>query len=199
MPDLLNDPSSTAWRRALDSYPATVRAQGVGRLAELDEWYHGALAADLAGRRPASLTHGELVRITEWKMARGVWRAPNLVLVRGNDAQAVHDTSAAAFAQVPHPKAPVATLTELAGVGPATASAALAALAPDQYPFFDELVAAQVAGLPKVAWTLGYYVRYAQALRERASSLGGEWTPALVERALWAHVGGKAGISKTDK
>jgi hypothetical protein len=44
-----------------------------------------------------------------------------------------------------------------------------------------------------VAWTLGYYARYAEALRERAAALGVGWTPAMVERALWAHVGGKAG------
>ena len=72
---------------------------------------------------------------------------------------------------------------------PRTSSAA----APTIYPFFDELVAAQVPGLGKVAWTLGYYAKYAQALRERAGRLGRDWTPARVERALWANVGGKAG------
>jgi hypothetical protein len=61
------------------------------------------------------------------------------------------------------------------------------------YPFFDELVAAQVPDLGKVAWTLGYYGKYAAALRERAGALGTPWTPAMVERALWAHVGGKTG------
>ena len=42
-------------------------------------------------------------------------------------------------------------------------------------------------------WTLGYYAKYAEALRERAHALGGDWTPVLVERAVWASVGGKAG------
>ncbi|MGZ8492242.1 MAG: hypothetical protein ACXWZS_08575, partial [Gemmatirosa sp.] len=70
--------------------------------------------------------------------------------------------------------------------------AVAAAHAPALYPFFDELVAAQVPTLGAVAWTLGYYARYAAALRERAAALGDEWTPVMVERALWAHVGGKS-------
>ena len=41
-------------------------------------------------------------------------------------------------------------------------------------------------------WTHGYYAKYAAALRERAAALGGRWTAADVERALWAHAGGKA-------
>ena len=61
------------------------------------------------------------------------------------------------------------------------------------FPFFDELVAAQVPELGKVAWTPGFYLRYAVALRERAHQLGTDWTPTMVERALWAHVGGKRG------
>ena len=54
-------------------------------------------------------------------------------------------------------------------------------------------MAAQIPALGKVAWTLGYYAKYAAALRDRATALGAEWTPVLVERALWAHVGGKTG------
>ena len=126
-------------------------------------------------------------------MARGVWRAPNLVLVRSNTPESVRETSTDALAKIPHPTAPIAALAKLKGVGPATASAIASAAAPDVYPFFDELVAEQVPTLGKVEWTLGYYARYADALRARAVELGGEWTPMSVAQALWAHVGGKAG------
>lgn len=187
-------PDSRTLRHALDDYPAVVERQGVARLPELDAWYREALPGLIAARTPAHLTHAEMVKLTEWKMARGVWRAPNLVLVRGNDEDAVREASAAALAKVPHPTAPIAELAKLKGVGPATASAAVAAAAPETYPFFDELVAAQLRGLGPVAWTLGYYARYAEALRTAARELGGEWTPALLERALWSHVGGKAGV-----
>jgi hypothetical protein len=191
--DLWSATAPERWRQALDRYEDVVAAQGVARLAELDRWYRDELPGAIGARRPPHVTLSELVRLTEWKMARGVWRAPNLVLVRGNDADAVVRTSGEALAQAPHPTAPIRALATLAGVGPATASAVAAAHAPQVYPFFDELVAAQVPDLGTVAWTLGYYGRYAAALRERAERLGADWTPVMVERALWAHVGGKAG------
>ena len=177
---------------SLKRYDAVVAAQGVARLAELDRWYHDELPRAIRAREVLHVTHDELVRLTEWKMARGVWRAPNLVLVRGNAAADVVRTSGEALAAVPHRTRPIKLLATLAGVGPATASAVAAAARPDLYPFFDELVAAQLPGLGAVAWTLGYYTRYAEALRERAATLGGDWTPAALERALWAHSGGKA-------
>ncbi len=186
-------PSPALLRDALDAYPDVVDRQGVAKLPELDRWYREELPGLVAARSPAHVTLPELVRATEWKMARGVWRAPNLVLVRGNDPDVVVETSAEALATVPHPRTPIAHLAELKGVGPATASAVVAAAAPELYPFFDEIVAAQLPELGKVAWTLGYYVRYAEALRERAGQLGDGWTPAALERALWAHAGGKAG------
>jgi hypothetical protein len=193
MPDLWSSSAPDAWRDALDRYSAVVARQEVARLPELDAWYHAELPALVRARPSAHVTLPELVRVTEWKMARGVWRAPNLVLVRGNDADAVARTSAEALAAIPHPTRPIAGLATLAGVGPATASAVAAAAAPERYPFFDELVAAQVPALGAVKWTLGYYARYADALRSRAAELGDGWTPAMVERALWAAVGGKAG------
>jgi hypothetical protein len=193
MANLWTSPASKEWRGALERYEDVVARQGVARLSELDRWYRGEFPPALGARRPAHVTLPELVRLTEWKMARGVWRAPNLILVRGNEPGAVAETSATALASVPHPTAPIAALAKLAGVGPATASAVAAAAAPETYPFFDELVAAQVPQLGNVVWTLAYYARYADALRARASALGPTWTPVMVERALWADVGGKAG------
>jgi hypothetical protein len=161
-------------------------------LESLDRWYREQLAGAIASRSEAHLTLDELVAVTEWKMKRGVWRARNLVLVKSNPPAEVAALSRAAIEGAPHPTQPISRLCGLAGVGPATASAVLAAVVPDVYPFFDELVASQVPHLGQVVYTLGYYSRYAEALRQRASHLGREWTPALVERALWAHAGGKA-------
>lgn len=189
--DLWSAAEIPTWREALDRYPATIAAQGVERLPELDRWYREELPRQIAGRSPRHLLHDELVRLTEWKMARGEWRARNLVLVRGNGWDEVKATSQAALAEIPHPTKPISRLATLAGVGPATASAVAAAVAPEHYPFFDELVAGQVPELGRVAWTLGYYARYATALRERAARLSPDWTPVMVERALWAHHGGK--------
>jgi hypothetical protein len=187
-------PDSQTLHRALDAYPRVVEQQGVAQLSELDRWYREELPTLIAAREPGFLTLDELVRLTQWKMARGVWRARNLALVRTNDEASVQDTSRRALARMPHPTAPIAELAKLKGVGPATASAAAAAAAPEIYPFFDELVAARLPGLGPVAWTLSYYARYADALRKAALELGGDWTVTRLERALWASVGGKAGV-----
>lgn len=189
--DLWSTSSARAWQDALDSYESVIARQGVKPLPELDAWYRDELPGAIARRGRPHVTHRELVRITEWKMARGVWRGRNLALVRGNDAQAVERVSAEALAEIPDARKPISLLSDLAGVGPATASAVAAAAAPDIYPFLDELVATQVPDLRKVAFSPAFYARYAAALRDRAARLG--WTPVEVEQALWAHVGGKAG------
>lgn len=188
--------SQSKWREAHDRYDDVIAAQGVSRLVELDRWYQRDLPPAIAKRRPARITHAELVKAAEWKMARGVFRARNLVLVKGNDAGVVEQTSIDALSRIPDPKAPIATLAKLDGVGPATASAIAAAAAPEIYPFFDELVAAQIPGLGPVAFTMTCYARYADALRSRAAELGERWTPVLVEKALWANSGGKAALRK---
>jgi hypothetical protein len=189
-----------AWQAAAERYPAVIAAMArqASGLDELDEWYHTALPRLLAERDPVFLTRDELVSVTRWKMKRGVWRERNLVLVKGNMEDTVRETSTAAFAAVPDPRKPVALLSQLAGVGPATASAALAAHAPAHYPFFDEVVAAQAPGLGPVAFTLPYYLRYAGALRERAQQLAAAcphqaWTAQAVSQALFAAAGGKLG------
>jgi hypothetical protein len=194
MPGLWSSHASKEWRAALARYEEVVARQKGAALVELDRWYREELPGVIASRRSAHVTLPELVRITEWKMARGVWRAPNLILVKGNDADAVIEASRLALSKQPHPTAPIAALAQLHGVGPATASGVMAAAAPSIYPFFDELVAAQVPGLGAVAWTVGYYARYAAAIRDRAAGLGEDWTPAMVEQALWSNAGGKAGV-----
>ena len=189
--NLWSSNSQAAWLAALDAYDSVITNQKVAKLQALDGWYRDELPVAITRRKTPHIVHDELVKLTEWKMARGVWRAPNLVLVKGNAPDIVVALSTEALAKVPHPTAPIATLAKLHGVGPAIVSAVAAAFAPAVYLFFDELVAAQIPALDKVAWTMGYYGKYANALRERAVELGGEWTPVRVERALWASVGGK--------
>jgi hypothetical protein len=166
----------------------------VARLVELDAWYRDELPDAIRARRAPHVTLAELARLTEWKMARGVWRAPNLVLVRGNAPTTVIETSTAALAAADAVAGPTPSSLASMAIGALGCGTAASAYSPEHYPFFDELVAAQVPQLGVVKWTLGFYATYAQALRERASTLGGGWTPGMVERALWAHSGGKAGL-----
>jgi hypothetical protein len=190
---LWSDTDATRWRRALDSYPDVIAAQDVPQLPPLDRWYRDEFPHEVASRRLVHVTLPELIRVTEWKMHRGVWRAPNLVRVKNNPPDEVIETTVRGLSRMPHPTQPIGEIAKLDGVGPATASAVVAALLPSVYPFFDEQVAAQIADLGPVKWTLGYYAAYAGALRQRAAALGADWTPVMIERALWAAVGGKAG------
>jgi hypothetical protein len=189
--------SCSDWHAALGRYVATIRAYQVNGLPEIDAWYREELPALIAARKPAHITLAELERATVWKMKRGVWRERNRLLVIGNPAAQVKQISRQAFAAVPDPRKPVDILSTFAGVGPATASAVLACYAPAVYPFFDELVAAQIPGLGKIAFTAAYYQRYAAALRERAARLNAQckhraWTAHDLSQALWAASGGKA-------
>ncbi len=185
-PTLWAQASEVEWRRALAAYPEAIARHPVARLAALDTWYREALPAAIGHRQPMTITHDELVRVTEWKMARGVWRAPNLVKVKQNAPDVVDAAGRAAAAVLADLGKAVGAFTALDGVGPATASAVLAIMDATRYPFFDEDVARQVPTLGPVAWTLAYYRRYAEALVARAAALGGGWTPVMVERALWA-------------
>ena len=75
-------------------------------------------------------------------------------------------------------------IRDRAGVGPATASAVLAAAQPRYYPFFDECVAAQIPEMGELAYTVSFYDRYAIALRKRAGKIGNNWNLVMVERCL---------------
>ncbi len=193
---LWNSSHCDDWHDAIDRYADVVGAQQVRGLEELDLWYRGDFPRLVAARKPAYITRTELERVTAWKMKRGVWRERNRLLVAGNSPTAVRKASRSALAAVPDLRQPIALLADLAGVGPATASAVLAGYAPAIFPFFDELVAQQIAELGAVAFTAAYYQRYAAALRQRAASLNEQceertWTAHAVSQALWAASGGK--------
>jgi hypothetical protein len=195
MRDLWADDSCAAWSRALAGYETAIAAQGSDLLTRLDPWYRETLPGLVAARAEPFVSREELVKVVEWKMARGVWRARNLHLARANDDQTVEAASRAAFAAADEQRKALRLLGELRGVGAATASAVLAAHVPDRYPFFDDVVAAQIPGLAVGDFSVKSYLAYAEALRERAARLAAcqeqSWTAHLVAQALWAHAGGK--------
>jgi hypothetical protein len=174
------------WQTQLAAYDA--KLVGSERLPALDTFVHAELPQRLAAQGHIDLP--QLLKVVEWKMKRGKFRARNLWLVGQNASAVVQAASARAIAAMPDPRTPIAALCELDGVGPATASAVLAALRPDVYPFFDEDVAAQVPGLGAVKFTLPYYLRYAEALRQKAATLqhtcGPKWNAHAVGLALWS-------------
>jgi len=188
---LWEEGDNQTWNLARSAYGDGLASQGVEGLPYLDRWYREELPRVLQARTPPFLEPDELVQLTMWKMRRGAWRPRNLALVKSNSAARVREASEKAFGLAEAPRRAVDALCTLDGVGAATASAALAALRPDPYPFLDDLVGAALTELGEPKFTVTYYLRYATALRDRALALGESWTAQDVGFALWAASGGK--------
>lgn len=203
---LWNQNKGAAWRDMLDQYEALILAHAVNQLPEIDTWYRNELPRVIAARNPAYVTKEEFLEILRWKMKRGDWREYNRIRIADTDARvikkaaqdaftAARDLSADAATTSKEYKRPIQRLCELDGVGPATASAVLAAYRPDLYPFFDEWIAREIPTLGKVAFTPSYYWKFADALREKAKELTkldrAEWNAQDVGQALWVASGGK--------
>jgi hypothetical protein len=184
-----NDPHD--WQRALETYPSVIEAQEVNGLPELDRWYREDLPELIRARTPPTINLEELSQVVRWKMRRGEWRARNLALVRGNPEDSVIACARTAFDPSTPPKRALLTFAELKGVGPATASAALAAARPAELPFLDDLVGMAVPSAGEPTFTVSYYFKYADALMQKAATLGSPWTAESVGLALWSAVGGK--------
>jgi len=191
-----DDPAE--WRKALDAYPDRLAALNDPKLQELDAWFWGSLGDAIRARDPNRLTAPELVRVVEWKLARGKFR-PNLVkFARAHtEATAGKATSEALkrFGSSSNGddrnknknwlEACLAPLCDLKGIGPATASAVLAAATPLIPMMSDELIA---VALPNATASQMYSMQRLQALvdktRAKANKVG--MTPREVVRAIFA-------------
>ncbi|RRT32395.1 hypothetical protein BHE74_00012094 [Ensete ventricosum] len=103
-----------------------------------------------------------------------------LDFVSSLDEASVESASRRAFAALPDLSKAVSELTVLNGVGPATASAVLAAYAPDVAPFMSDEV-----GL-RIGWKKDYSFALTLLYLQDLSADGNIFTPADVERALWS-------------
>ncbi|KAF9380824.1 hypothetical protein CPB97_008109 [Podila verticillata] len=192
---LFNSDSAEEWDAILDKYSIAldhhVASKKDDALAGLDEWYQSTLPAILATRKPQSIDSSELCKLMSWKLKRGKFR-PNLAkLAASNTDSAVKLASQKAFALISSSslKAAIAEMSSLKGVGPATASAILCAAAPDKVPFMADETMASVPGLGPIAYTPGYYLKFAEKVIDKAAALKGKGaktsSPHLVEKALW--------------
>lgn len=200
-------------REALDAYEKVLRSKAdtmkkkadAKALVELDNWYQHELPVVIQGRKTKFITHSELCKLMKWKLTRGKFRPRLTEMVQTNSPQIVLDASQSAFDLLPDVEQAIKALTVLKAVGPATASAILAAGAPDQVPFMaDESMLAVLPGRPK-AYTLPYFLDYRDAIKSLVNKLNREdsgaskddkWTPHKVELALWAKsIASSLGIS----
>ncbi|KAK3843604.1 MAG: hypothetical protein J3R72DRAFT_489484 [Linnemannia gamsii] len=193
---LFNSTDPAEWNAALALYPEAFKALAATKsdqsIIALDKWFQTEFPALLASRSPQYITHDEIVQLVAWKLKRGKYR-PALAKMVGEHADTVvRRTSQEAFKLVHQGdlKAGITKMSELKGVGPATASAILCAGAPDKVPFMADESVDSVPGLGKIAYNLAYYLKFAAKVIDKAAQLkkvGGDVnTPHMVELALWA-------------
>ncbi|XP_074866350.1 uncharacterized protein LOC142021459 [Carettochelys insculpta] len=183
----------TSWRTVFDVYWDVLKAKGSRqkKLTELDKWYQEELPVLIAGRKEKYLTQGEIVKLMEWKLARGKFRPRLQQLVATNSSEAVESCTRKAFQLLPDVAAAVTELSQLKGVGPATASAILAAGAPEVAAFMADEAVEMIPGLTPIQYTLKHYILYVDKIQLCVKKLNEAdtektWTPHRVEMCLWA-------------
>merc|ERR1712241_1233533 len=161
-------------------------------LLKLDKWYQNELPKKIKSRgKESHLTHEELVQLIKWKLARGVFRPRLKDLIQMNTPRVVMQETKKAFRAIDKRKdieAAVSALSNLKGVGPAMASAVLAAMAPELAPFMADEMLLSMPDVEGIDYTMKEYMRMVEKTKEcvdRLNAQGGEWTPHKVEMAVW--------------
>ncbi|KAK7291035.1 hypothetical protein RIF29_05890 [Crotalaria pallida] len=189
----------SVWKEALSTYSSRINSLSLTKnkpnLVSLDEFYCTHLPSLIHRRNPNPfITTDDLSQLMQWKLTRGKWRPRLLDFVSSIDDNVVKSTSEKAFQSLPDISKAISELTVLKGVGPATASAVLAAFAPELVPFMSDEAMVAALGNSK-DYTLKQYLRFADKLQMKAKELRSEgvsFTPSDVERALWSYAVGKS-------
>lgn len=194
---LYNCEDPVVWRGICGKYWDVVEAKsakkgkGPEKLLALDKWFQEELPAAISSRSERSLTHAELAKLMEWKLTKGKFRPRLQQLIGSNSEEAVHSLTSKAFSLLPDVQAAITELCKLKGVGPATASAVLAAGAPDEIAFMADEAVESIAELRPVEYTAKHYALYLQKVLQKTAQLNKaddqqDWTPHRVELCLWA-------------
>ncbi|KAG7669583.1 hypothetical protein Ndes2526B_g05924 [Nannochloris sp. 'desiccata'] len=200
MADLWKNKDPATWEAILDRYYDIVANIGKDRLLELEMWFQEELPEII--KKEEKLSSSDIVRLVEWKVGqRGKFRPRLLNFAKDLTPEAVSDASLRSFnvlskfectSDVPASalKEALAPLTELKGIGPATASAALSAAHPS-IPFMSD--EAMQASLGYKDYTVKAAVEVTAALQKKAKELsaaagggGRKWTARAVEQCLFA-------------
>ncbi|CEH19058.1 UNCHARACTERIZED [Ceraceosorus bombacis] len=123
----------------------------------------------------------------KWKLTRGSFRPKLLSLVESNSSVVVRETTCRAWREVQtSPEAAIKALSELKGVGPATATAILCALTLGQYAFMSDAAMERACGM-KPEYTAKAATHFRNKMQERMDTDEPRWKSLdELERAAWA-------------
>jgi len=163
-------------------------------ILKLDKWFHNDLPKKIKSRgKDAHLTHEEIVQCMKWKLHMSVFRQKLKDLIQMNTPRVVKDLTKKSFRAISKRddlESAVNALSSLKGVGPAFASAVLAAFAPDRAPFMCEEVLLSMPNADEVDYTMKEYNNMVAEITKcitRLNSQGGSWTPHKVDMALYSY------------
>eukprot|EP00090_Calanus_glacialis_P004487 TRINITY_DN1335_c0_g1_i1.p1 TRINITY_DN1335_c0_g1~~TRINITY_DN1335_c0_g1_i1.p1 ORF type:complete len:494 (+),score=166.78 TRINITY_DN1335_c0_g1_i1:156-1637(+) len=163
-------------------------------LLKLDKWYQNELPKKIKSRgKEAHLTHEEIVQTIKWKLARGQFRPRLKDLIQMNTPRVVMQETKKAFRAIFKKndlEAAVNALSNLKGVGPAMASAVLAAGAPEVAPFMADELLLSMPEVEGIDYTMKEYMKLVEKTKEcvdRLNAQGGSWNPHKVEMTVWAY------------
>ena len=171
------------WEQIEAKYCEAILEKGGDKLVKLDKFCEK-LSKKIVSADEPSITKEELLKVVDWKFAKGKPRYALLNRLRSN--QNVEECSKRAFAESKggNIREAVDALCELNGVGPATASAVLSLHRGDIMAFMDdEVIEALYEG--KRGYTFKIYNEMNSRCTELAEELGKEWSTRRVGRALW--------------
>ncbi|XP_052789524.1 uncharacterized protein LOC128223995 isoform X1 [Mya arenaria] len=194
---ILDNISPKVWDVVLSFYAKALTVKGNKMkpekkkdLHKLDSWYQNELPDTIQGRKPRHITQEELCKLMKWKLTRGKFRPRLTEMVATNSEDEVKSASTSAFAALPDVPAAIQALTVLKAVGPATASAILAAGAPAKAAFMADESMAMFPGLQPIKYDLAFYKTYMKHVTQLVKQLNKEgpdigWTAHKVELTLW--------------
>ncbi|CAH2037672.1 unnamed protein product, partial [Iphiclides podalirius] len=164
-------------------------------LIKLDNWYQNELPKKIKSRgKEAHMIHEELVQLMKWKQARGKFYPQLSYLIKVNTPRAVMQETKKAFRKLPNIESAMTALSNLKGVGTATASALLAAASPEIAPFMADECIQAIPEMEGSDYTAKEYLNFVKHIRNVCDRLnkeqngcGKKWSPHMVELALWTH------------
>ncbi|CAH0480598.1 unnamed protein product [Peronospora belbahrii] len=197
------------WVTIWTHYDDVLQLMQKNDLTELDAWYLVSFPSILQTREPKPyITHEELQRLMEWKLKKGKWRPQLMKFIMSLSEKEVEKASREAFETLKAGDLRTATeaLCVLKGVGPATASAVLAAY-DESVPFMADEALDAIAGIigPR-KYTLPHFLSFVKVLRAKAKWLNEQrvannddkseatdlWTAQRVQLCLYAEAHNEA-------